>query len=173
MNSKPPSRILPFLFDKEEHIARLAIECFTELFQRDEVDSQCFTLFQAPQRRMANACLLRQPIKRPPAHFKQLIDANLNHRASFSYKVFTIYETYCLYVLYFIIDTYTRAACTPGSCQDSGAEMARGSLRYYAEALAAGGDDSIEKPFDIEKLRTGIGDFWWMRADGSGSRCLS
>jgi len=29
-----------------------------------------------------------------------------------------------------------------------------GSPRYHAEALAAGCDDSIEKPFDIEKLRT-------------------
>jgi CheY-like chemotaxis protein len=29
-----------------------------------------------------------------------------------------------------------------------------GSPRYHAEALAAGCDDSIEKPFDIERLRT-------------------
>jgi CheY-like chemotaxis protein len=29
-----------------------------------------------------------------------------------------------------------------------------GSPHYHAEALAAGCDDSIEKPFDIEKLRT-------------------
>jgi CheY-like chemotaxis protein len=29
-----------------------------------------------------------------------------------------------------------------------------GSPRYHAEALAAGCDDSIEKPFEIEKLRT-------------------
>ena len=29
-----------------------------------------------------------------------------------------------------------------------------GSPRYHAEALAAGCNDSIEKPFDIERLRT-------------------
>jgi CheY-like chemotaxis protein len=29
-----------------------------------------------------------------------------------------------------------------------------GSPRYHAEALAAGCDDTIEKPFDIERLRT-------------------
>lgn len=29
-----------------------------------------------------------------------------------------------------------------------------GSPRFHAEALAAGSDDSIEKPFDIERLRT-------------------
>lgn len=29
-----------------------------------------------------------------------------------------------------------------------------GSPRYHAEALAAGCDDSFEKPFDIERLRT-------------------
>ena len=29
-----------------------------------------------------------------------------------------------------------------------------GCPRYHAEALAAGCDDSIEKPFDIERLRT-------------------
>jgi CheY-like chemotaxis protein len=31
-----------------------------------------------------------------------------------------------------------------------------GSPRYHAEALAAGCDDSIEKPFDIDRLRTYI-----------------
>jgi two-component system, cell cycle response regulator DivK len=29
-----------------------------------------------------------------------------------------------------------------------------GSPRYHADALAAGCDDSIEKPFDLERLRT-------------------
>ena len=29
-----------------------------------------------------------------------------------------------------------------------------GSPRYHAEALAAGCDDSIEKPFDLDRLRT-------------------
>ena len=32
-----------------------------------------------------------------------------------------------------------------------------GSPRYHAEALAAGCIDSIEKPFDIERLRTSVG----------------
>lgn len=32
-----------------------------------------------------------------------------------------------------------------------------GSPRYHAEALAAGSDDSIEKPFDLERLRTYVG----------------
>jgi len=32
-----------------------------------------------------------------------------------------------------------------------------GSPRYHAEALAAGCNDSIEKPFDIERLRTSVG----------------
>jgi hypothetical protein len=46
MNSKSLSLRLPFLLDKQEHIARLAIQCFTELFQRDEVDSQCLPFFK-------------------------------------------------------------------------------------------------------------------------------
>ena len=39
-----------------------------------------------------------------------------------------------------------------------------GSPSYHAEALAAGCDDSIEKPFDIEKLRTYV-----LHASASGS----
>ena len=31
-----------------------------------------------------------------------------------------------------------------------------GSPRYHADALAAGCNDSIEKPFDIEMLRTHV-----------------
>src|SRR5678816_2313442 len=82
LDLKSLTRTAPFRPAKGEHIARLAIECFTYLFQRDEVDSQCLIFFQAPQGRMTNASLLSQPIKRSPAGSEQLIDANLNHRAS-------------------------------------------------------------------------------------------
>src|SRR4029078_12173654 len=79
---KSLTRTAPFRLAKGEHSARLAIECFTYLFQRDEVDSQCLIFFQAPQRRMTNASLLSQPKNRSPASSDELSDPNLNHRAS-------------------------------------------------------------------------------------------
>ena len=51
----------------------------------------------------------------------------------------------------------SKPATFPFSCPDHVKILAlngSGSPRYNAEALAAGCDDSIEKPFDIEKLRT-------------------
>lgn len=66
----PLSRALLFLVYKRDHIAGLAIECLTQLFQRDEVDPECLTFFQAPQRRMTDTRLLRQPIKRSSVRLK-------------------------------------------------------------------------------------------------------
>ena len=44
-----------------------------------------------------------------------------------------------------------------------------GSPRYHADALAAGCDDSIEKPFDVDRLRTHCSSSLPLMPRGSGS----
>jgi two-component system response regulator MprA len=47
-----------------------------------------------------------------------------------------------------------------------------GSLRYHAEALAAGCDDSIEKPFDFERLKKRLRPLFNASSRANDCNCL-
>ena len=52
-----------FLIRMREHIAGLTLKNVADLLQRFKIDSQCLTLLQPPQGRMADTRLFSQPIE--------------------------------------------------------------------------------------------------------------
>src|SRR6185369_11315901 len=59
-----------FRIGTSEHIAGLTLKCVAHLLQCFKIDSECLTLFQPPQCRMADAGLFREPIERSTAVFQ-------------------------------------------------------------------------------------------------------
>ena len=59
-----------FLIRKRKHVAGLTLKRLTKLLQGIEIDPERLALFQAPQRRVADACLFGQPIEGPTVLFQ-------------------------------------------------------------------------------------------------------
>src|ERR1043165_4373439 len=86
-----------FLVRQLQHITRLTTERPADLLQGREIDAHRPARLQPPQRRVADARFLRQPVESPPALFQQLIDPNFDHNALLSrYSISIISEIYRL-----------------------------------------------------------------------------
>ena len=55
------------LIRNNEYVAWLTLQRLAHLLQRLKINAQRLALLQTPQRRMADACLFRQPIEGPSA----------------------------------------------------------------------------------------------------------
>src|SRR5215210_4200420 len=98
MFTSRPSPLTRLLLAGElQHIARLTTKHLADSLQRRKIDAHRFAFLQPPQRRVADAGLLCQPIESPLALFQQLIDSNLNQNApplcdSSSLVIYEIYH---------------------------------------------------------------------------------
>ena len=103
----PSLLALPFdelpVISKREHVARLALQRLAQLLQRIEINSERFALLQAPQRGVADARLLGQPIECPTVPFQQFIDADFNHDVPLSFNLRHISHTKTIVYVHYIV----------------------------------------------------------------------
>jgi len=64
-----------------QYVAWLALKHAANLLQRDEIQPESLAFLQSPQRRVTDAGLFCQPIKRPTLFCQYFIYANFNNKA--------------------------------------------------------------------------------------------